>query len=164
MPTEERLAAPPPPVVSPPSAPPVHMRVRQGMRRPHNWVQLVKFCVVGGSGYVLNLAVFTAAVWALGLHHLLAATLAFVVAVANNFWWNRHWTFGAGEGRASFQAPRFFAVSVGAFLVQAAMLDVLVVLAGVPELLAQAVSVVAATPLNFVGNKMWSFAVRRAEA
>jgi putative flippase GtrA len=161
MSTEETLAAPPPPVVTAPAAPPVHLRVRQGMRRPHNWLQLLKFCLVGGSGYVVNLAVFTAAVWALGLHHLLAATAAFTVAVANNFWWNRHWTFAAGAGRARFQAPRFFTVSVLAFLVQAAILDVLVVLGGVPELVAQAASVMAATPLNFIGNKMWSFALAR---
>jgi putative flippase GtrA len=78
--------------------------------------------------------------------------------VANNFWWNRHWTFAAGEGRARFQAPRFFAVSTAAFLAQAAMLQLLVVGASTPELVAQAISVIAATPLNFVGNKMWSFA------
>ena len=166
MQTEERLAAPPPPVVAPPSAPPlaVHTRVREGMRRPHNWLQLLKFCVVGGSGYVVNLAVFSAAVWALDLHHLVAATLAFVVAVANNFWWNRHWTFAAGEGRARFQAPRFFAVSVLAFLVQAAILDALVVLGGMGELFSQAASVAAAMPFNFIGNKMWSFAAGRAAA
>ena len=163
MSTEEHLAAPPPPVVTAPSAPPVHLRVRQGMRRAHNWLQLFKFCLVGGSGYVVNLAVFTAAIWAFDLHHLLAATLAFVVAVANNFWWNRHWTFGAGEGRARFQAPRFFTVSVVAFVVQAAILDVLVVIVGMSELVSQAVSVAAATPLNFVGNKMWSFAAGRSE-
>ena len=162
--TEERLAAPPPPVVPAPSAPPVHLRVRQGMRRPHNWVQLLKFCIVGGSGYVVNLAVFTAAVWAFGLHHLLAATLAFAIAVANNFWWNRHWTFGARDGRASFQAPRFFAVSVGAFLVQAAILDVLVTVVGMEKLVSQALSVAAAMPLNFIGNKMWSFAAGPPEA
>jgi putative flippase GtrA len=27
------------------------------------------------------------------------------------------------------------------------------------EVPAQAVSIVAATPLNFIGNKMWSFAI-----
>jgi putative flippase GtrA len=31
--------------------------------------------------------------------------------------------------------------------------------AGVGELPAQAISIVAATPLNFIGNKMWSFAI-----
>ncbi len=133
-------------------------RVRQGLRRQHNWVQLVKFCAVGGSGYVVNLIVFTLAFELGNLHHLVAATIAFAVAVTNNFWWNRHWTFGARAGHAGFQAARFFAVSVGAFLFAAAVLELLVS-AGVPEVAAQAISIAAATPLNFIGNKMWSFSV-----
>ena len=138
----------------------VHTRVREGVRRRHNWVQLVKFCAVGGSGYVVNLAVFTFVVSVLDLHHLIAATAAFVVAVTNNFWWNRHWTFGAREGHAGFQAARFFAVSVGAFLFAAVILEALVNGADVAEIPAQAISNAAATPLNFVGNKMWSFGHR----
>ena len=142
---------------------PVHTRVRHGLRRPHNWMQLVKFCAVGGSGYVVNLCVFAAAYKGFGVHHIGAAAIAFVVAVFNNFWWNRHWTFGAHGARdhhAGFQAARFFAVSISAFVVQVALLEVLVQL-GMPAVLAQAVSVVAATPLNFVGNKMWTFGQRR---
>ena len=135
-----------------------HTRVRHGLRRPHNWYQLVKFCVVGGSGYVVNLCVFALCVNLLSMHHLVAATCAFVVAVANNFWWNRHWTFGAGAGHAGFQAARFFTVSVIAFLFAAAVLELLVTVGGVQELPAQAIAIVAATPLNFLGNKMWSFA------
>jgi putative flippase GtrA len=135
-----------------------HIRLRAGLRRPHNWMQLVKFCLVGGSGYVVNLTVFALCFGLAGMHHLLAATCAFVVAVLNNFWWNRHWTFKARGGHAGFQAARFFAVSVAAFVFAAAVLELLV-RAGVPELLAQAISIVAATPLNFIGNKMWSFSL-----
>jgi putative flippase GtrA len=137
-----------------------HTRVRHGLRRPHNWVQLVKFCVVGGSGYAVNLCVFALAVKVLGVHHLVAATLAFVVAVSNNFWWNRHWTFGARAGHAGFQAARFFTVSVVAFVFAAFVLELLV-RGGLPALAAQAIAIVAATPLNFIGNKMWSFGLAR---
>jgi putative flippase GtrA len=140
-----------------PTPPPVHVRVRHGMRRPHNWVQLTKFVVVGGSGYVVNLATFAVAHELAGLHHIPSATLAFVVAVINNFWWNRHWTFGAGAGHAGFQAARFFTVSVIAFLFALCVLELLVQTTGLPEIVAQAVSIIAATPLNFIGNKMWSF-------
>ena len=76
----------------------VHVRVRAGLRKPNNWLQLAKFCAVGGSGYVVNLAVFALCVEGFGAHHLVAATVAFVVAVVNNFWWNRHWTFDARGG------------------------------------------------------------------
>jgi dolichol-phosphate mannosyltransferase len=141
----------------PPAA--VHLRVRAGLRQPHNWLQLIKFFIVGGSGYAVNLATFALCVEAFNMHHLLAATCAFVVAVLNNFWWNRHWTFKARSGHAGFQAARFFAVSVVAFLFAASVLELLVSVFGVSELPAQAISIVAATPLNFVGNKMWSFAI-----
>jgi putative flippase GtrA len=140
----------------------IHLRVRAGLRKPHNWVQLLKFCAVGASGYAVNLCVFALCVEGLGMHHLLAATVAFVVAVLNNFWWNRHWTFRARSGRAGFQAARFFTVSVVAFLFAASILEVLVSVAEMPELPAQAISIVLATPLNFIGNKMWSFALEFA--
>jgi dolichol-phosphate mannosyltransferase len=137
----------------------VHLRLRAGLRKPHNWLQLVKFCAVGASGYVVNLCVFALFVGPLDTHHLVAATAAFAVAVLNNFWWNRHWTFKARGGAARFQAPRFFAVSILAFLVAAAVLELLVSVAGLPEVAAQAIAIVVATPLNFIGNKMWSFRI-----
>jgi dolichol-phosphate mannosyltransferase len=142
----------------------MHHRVRHGMRRPQNWIQLSKFFAVGGSGYVVNLAVFWLAYHKLGFHYLSSATFAFVFAVINNFWWNRHWTFGARDGHAGFQAARFFAVSVLAFFFALGVLELLVSQAGLPKLAAQAISIVVATPLNFLGNKMWSFShrVRRA--
>jgi dolichol-phosphate mannosyltransferase len=163
---DESLAAPrsasPPPEQAARPTPAIHTRVRHGLRRPHNWVQLVKFCAVGASGYIVNLTVFAIVVELVGLHHLVGATLAFLVAVTNNFWWNRHWTFRAGEGHAGFQAARFLTVSVLAFLVAASVLELLVTVVGVAEVPAQATSVLAATPLNFIGNKMWSFGRTRA--
>lgn len=127
------------------------------MRKPHNWVQLGKFLAVGLSGYVVNLGVFAFAIEVLSVHHLAAATMAFCVAVLNNFWWNRHWTFAAREGHAGFQAARFFTVSVTAFLIQVTILVLLVDVADLPKIPAQALSLAAATPVNFVGNKLWSF-------
>jgi putative flippase GtrA len=143
-----------------PSSSPVRARLRAGLRKSENWVELIKFTLVGGSGYVVNLAVFAFATSAFGLHHLAAATAAFAVAVMNNFWWNRHWTFGASDGHAGFQAARFFAVSAFAFVFAAAVLEALVRFTDMPALGAQAISIIVATPLNFVGNKMWSFAER----
>ncbi|HZC14248.1 MAG TPA: GtrA family protein [Thermoleophilaceae bacterium] len=137
----------------------MHLRVRAGLRKPHNWLQLIKFCAVGASGYVVNLSVFALGVEVLDLHHLVAATAAFVVAVTNNFFWNRQWTFRARGGHAGFQAARFFTVSVAAFLFAALVLELLVSVAEIPELPSQAIAIVAATPLNFIGNKMWSFRI-----
>ncbi len=127
------------------------------LRRPATWLELVRFALVGASGYVVNLAVFSVLLGR-GADYRLAATGAFLVAVANNFLWNRRWTFRARDGHAGFQAARFLVVSVTAFLAGLAMLHALVDGAGVAELPAQAVAIIAATPLSFVGNKLWSFA------
>jgi dolichol-phosphate mannosyltransferase len=135
----------------------LHSRVRAGMRRPDAWWQLMRFGLVGASGYVVNLAVFTLCVEVADVQYRLAATVAFLVAVTNNFLWHRHWTFRAGHGRRRHQAPRFLIVSVAAFLVGLGVLTALIELAGVPEVPAQAIAIVAVTPLSFVANKLWTF-------
>jgi putative flippase GtrA len=132
-------------------------RVRHGVRKADNWWQLARFTAVGASGYVVNLATFAVCVHALDLDFRIAAVVAFLVAVSNNFWWNRHWTFEARTGHAGHQAARFLAVSIGAFLVNFAVLEVLVTVAGLKEVVAQAIAVAAATPCNFIGNKLWTF-------
>ena len=121
-------------------------------------MQLLKFGIVGGSGYLINLAVFALLTGGLGLHHSLAAVGAFCVAVTNNFLWNRHWTFEAGDGHAGFQAARFFAVSIAALLINLAALEALIAGASLGDLAAQAIAVAVAMPFNFLGNKLWTFA------
>ena len=132
-------------------------RLGAAARQPETWVQLLKFGLVGGSGYLINLAVFALLVGSLGLHHTLAAIGAFCVAVTNNFLWNRHWTFAAGNTPAGFQAARFFAVSVASLGLNLALLEVLIV-GGAGELAAQAIAVALAMPFNFLGNRLWTFA------
>lgn len=132
-------------------------RVRAGLRRPGNWLELVRFATVGASGYVVNLAVFTVLVHAASVDYRVAATGAFLVALTNNFAWNRVWTFRARDGHAGFQAARFFVVSVTAFGFNLVVLYGLVAGLDIPEVPAQALAVAAATPLNFLGNKLWSF-------
>jgi putative flippase GtrA len=133
------------------------LRIHLGTRKPENWIQLFKFGVVGGTGYVINLAVFAVLEEALGVHHILSAVGAFCVAVTNNFLWNRRWTFRATEGHPGFQAARFLTVSVLALGVNLILLYLLVDVAGAPELPSQALSVAAAMPFNFIGNKLWTF-------
>ena len=133
-------------------------RMRDGVRRGHNWLQLIRFGLVGASGYVVNLIVFTVLVHGVDVNYRLAATGAFLVAVANNFYWNRHWTFRARDGHAGFQAARFLTVSVVAFAFNLLILEILVAGLEVAEVPAQAMAIIAATPLSFLGNKLWSFA------
>jgi putative flippase GtrA len=132
-------------------------RVRQGLRTRANWVALVRFALVGLSGYVVNLAVFALAVHGFGADYRVGAAAAFAVAVTNNFAWNRRWTFDARDGHAGFQAARFLVVSLAAFAVSLGVLQALVTGGGLAKLPAQAIAIAVVTPLSFLGNKLWSF-------
>jgi len=136
---------------------PVHVRVRHGVRRGHNWRQLLCFATVGASGYVVNLAVFAACVHLFAIDYRASAVIAFVVSVINNFWLNRHWTFDAKHEHPISQGARFFAVSLLAFGFTYLVLIALVEGAGLDKVVAQALAIAAGTPLSFVGQKLWSF-------
>jgi dolichol-phosphate mannosyltransferase len=150
--SESAVATPPPPA----AAPRAHERMREGISQPHNWIQLMKFGVVGASGYVINLIAFKIFNDNLGVYYLFASVIAFCFAVTNNFLWNRYWTFKASDGHAGFQAARFLVVSLVALAFNLVLLKILVE-AGMSEFNAQAIAVICSTPLNFIGNKLWSF-------
>jgi putative flippase GtrA len=134
----------------------LHVRVRHGVRRTHNWLQLVRFGAVGATGYIVNLAVFALCVHLVGIDYRVSAVIAWVVSVLNNFWLNRHWTFGAKQTHPVGQGIRFFAVSLVVFGFSYLVLIGLVG-AGMTKVPAQAIAIAAGTPLNFVGQKLWSF-------
>jgi len=134
------------------------VRLAGAARNRESWVQLLKFGVVGGSGYLINLGVFAFLSGNLGVYHAVAAVGAFCVAVTSNFLWNRYWTFGPGDGLAHLQAARFLAVSVACLVINLVVLELLVTSAGMNELGAQAIAVAVAMPFNFVFNKLWTFA------
>jgi dolichol-phosphate mannosyltransferase len=135
-------------------------RVRAGLRKRKNWEQLFKFCFVGATGYIVNLAVYTMLLDVAELHYISAAVGSFLVAVTNNYTLNRLWTFRAQRGAVVHQGMRFLIVSTVALLANLAVLHTLVTL-GLGEVVAQAIAIVLVTPVNFVGNKLWSFGPRR---
>ena len=131
-------------------------RAHAALRRPANWVQLAQFCAVGASGYVVNLAVYAALLRGLDVYYLVAAVGSFLVAVTNNYAWNRLWTFRRHRGHVGMQGLRFLAVSTCALVANLAVLFALASV-GLDKVLAQALAIALVTPVNFAGNKLWSF-------
>ena len=120
-----------------------------------DWMQLVRFLVVGTSGYVVNLAIFSIALF-LGAHYIPAAIIAFIVAWMNNFMLNRYWTFRAHAEAMVGQGARYLAVSVVALIANLIILQVLVD-AGLGETLSQAIAIVLVTPLSYLLSRRGSF-------
>jgi putative flippase GtrA len=131
-------------------------RAIRALTHAPNWAQLAKFCAVGLTGYGVNLLVYSWLVKRANVHYLLAATCSFLFAVANNYTWNRLWTFRGQRGHLAYQGLRFLIVSA---LVLGTNLLVLrsLVAAGLGNVPAQASAVVLVTPLSFLGNRLWSF-------
>ncbi len=149
-------------------------------------LQFVRFCVVGGSGVVVNLAVFTLTllIWlavaghihngsdvvhavrdlvtrreTVGVAHIasyVANAGGFVVSVLTNYYLNRRWTFRSTKGVAG-ELPKFVAVSVIAYGGQLAVFWLFRTQAHVAPIPSQLVAIVVVMPINFVANKLWSF-------
>jgi putative flippase GtrA len=135
---------------------PGRSRAHAVLRTRRHWVQLGKFCVVGAIGYAINVfGVYQPLIHA-GVHYLLAATCSFLVAVTCNYVLNRLWTFRDRRAGVAVQGMRFFVVSGASLGANLLALHILITL-GAGKLVGQAVAIVLVTPLNFVGNKLWSF-------
>ena len=130
-------------------------RLHVGIRRPHNWLQLVRYCLVGASGYVVNLGVYS--LLYTELSYRIAFTIAFVVAASSNVLWNRVWTFRVVHGVPHHQYARFLTISGVALCMDLAVLTFLVDTVGLHKVTAVAIAIVVATPVSFLGNKLWSF-------
>jgi len=120
------------------------------------WIQLLKFCIVGASGYVVNLIVYYALIHGLGAQYLVASVVAFLVAWLNNFVLNRQWTFPKVGSSPLKQAAKYLVVSVIGLVVNLGILWTLVHV-GTDTLLAQAIAIAAVTPLTFVLTRSWAF-------
>ncbi len=131
-------------------------RAGRALRARHNWAQLAKFCTVGGSGFAVDMVVFWSSYHYLGLEYHLAATASFLIAATSNYLWNRIWTFRDQRGHLGYQGFRFLIVSGLAYGGKQLFLTAFVSI-GTGKVIANAVAIVLVTPINFIGNKLWSF-------
>ena len=104
-----------------------------------------KFALVGASGYLVNLVLYATLVHGLGAPYLPSAALSFAAAVANNYVWNRLWTFPEHDGSIPGQAARFSLVSLVGLGLNLILLE-LFVRAGLDKVVAQALDAVRPDP------------------
>lgn len=121
-----------------------------------DWHQLIRFCLVGTSGVLVNLLVFTLLIGPWKVHHLIAATISFAVAWSTNFWLNKHWTFRNHTTSIVQQGARNLVVSLVALGLNLVILESIHA-QGMHEIPAQLIAIALVTPVNFLLNRRWSF-------
>ncbi len=131
---------------------------------PHWLRQFVKFAIVGGSGTLVNLGVFSLIIYlyvkAAGTRPLIveqiASGVAFCVAVVSNYYFNRRWTF-RHTGPVMVHFGRFFIVSCVGLGLNVFFYTALHSWAGIGEHLSQFLAIGCVMPFNFLGSKFWAF-------
>lgn len=136
---------------------PLRERLRSAVLHTGNWLQFFRFAVVGVTGYLVNLGVYALCLHVLGIDYRIASVIAYFTSVMNNFWLNRHWTFGARGRNPAAQGVRFFIVTLVAFGFSELLLIGMVEGLGFSKLIAQALATIGGMPINFIGQKLWSF-------
>ena len=125
-----------------------------------NFLQFIKFCVVGLSNTLIGYLVYTLCVY-LGLHYFWANLLGFIVSVANAFYWSNKYVFrkGSEESRNlywSFVKTVLAYASTGIIL-NSVLLWLLIDRWYISEYIAPILILLVTVPTNYVMNKYWSF-------
>jgi putative flippase GtrA len=119
------------------------------------------FIVVGVAGYVLQTAVLWLLVGRVGLPVVPATLVATEAAVLHNFVWHMRWTWAdrpVGPGAMVMRLLRFNLANGGVSLAGgAALMALLVIVFGVHYLVANLVTVVACSVVNYLASDRWVF-------
>ena len=133
--------------------------------------RFVRFCVVGASGVVVNLGVFTLVSLVAGssltadTRFLVANACGFAVSVCTNFLLNEFWTFGDRELHRSHtqflrRIVKFYLVASVAGVVQLGVAFAARNVLGMWDQVAVLCGIAIATGINFVANNLWTFRVK----
>lgn len=112
--------------------------------------RMLGYGAVGATGIAVDLSIVEA-LSVLGVHHLLAITVAYQTAMTYNFALQRSFVYGATAGNVLRQYLRYLTVDVSAFAVRAGAVIVLVDLSDPFTALPYLSAVDPAVPASFIG-------------
>jgi len=132
-------------------------------------IQFIKFAIVGGLNAMIDLGILNLLIYSTGIvsgfYYSIFKSVSFLAAVTNSYFWNKHWTFRAGDAPATIEFLKFFLVNLVGFGINVGAASIVVNIIGVPagisgELWANigAVSAVFISLFwNFIGMKFIVF-------
>jgi putative flippase GtrA len=119
-------------------------------------VQFLKYCMIGVSGVVVDFLLYCLMVQILNWDYQLANFISASAGIANNYWWNRKWTFQSKDHPwARFM--RFYSVGVFGLGLSAGLLYLLIEQAGLGEVWAKVICLMIVVLFQYNLNKRYSF-------
>ncbi len=119
--------------------------------------EIIRFAIVGTSNFVIIMLVAWLLAERLGVNFYAANCVAYVLAFANNFYWNRVWVFKSSSAAVRRQFLLFLTAYAVAYLVQLASVALLKQVVGLDENLANFIGLFPFGATNFLMNKFLTF-------
>lgn len=116
-----------------------------------------RFLLVGGSCFLINLAILYLCTDLLGIHYLISMLISIIVVNTIGWLANRTWTFTSQNRNKLTEYARYITVNLGSFAFSLTLMAVLVSLLGVHYLLASTLIAAGLTIINFTLHRDWSF-------
>jgi putative flippase GtrA len=117
--------------------------------------RMVKYGIVGVLNVAIDFSLYALLV-TIGVWYPLAKTMSLTVATANGYTLNRIWTFRAGPHR-HIALAKYAGVQAVSLAANVTVLALLVEIAGLNEIVAQAIALPFIAVLSFLGQRLWTF-------
>jgi len=127
--------------------------------RLRTWERFIKFCIVGGTGILINMGVLALITEIIQLPYQLSSIIAIETAILWNFALNDKWTFKKSTNKSSTLTKmiKFHAVSIGGALINWLILIGLTEITGMYYLLSNLIGIATATAWNYLANVKYTW-------
>ena len=95
---------------------------------------IIDFGIVNLLFYVVNATLHLENHSAITLWFIICATISFMAATLNSFYWNRKWTFEASHRSIKETLPHFYLVTISSFLINVGLSSLIVGINPLPSL------------------------------
>lgn len=133
-----------------------------------NIKRFIKFCIVGASGFCVNLGLLALFVEVAGMHKVWAQIPSYQISILTNFMFNEFWTFSDRRtpGLKSFliRAVKFNLVSQVGWGINISVYYLALNVAGIYYIVSQIIAIAVATIWNFFSNLIWTWRQKQGEA
>lgn len=129
-----------------------HLRLR-------TWKRFVKFCIVGGSGVVVNTGILAALTAFAQMDYRIASIIAIEAAIIWNFFLNDKWTFKKSTNKSNIftKLLKFNGVSLVGAAINWVVLIAITEGLGIYFIISNLVGILVATAWNYLANKKYTW-------
>jgi putative flippase GtrA len=120
-------------------------------------IKFLKFCAVGVTNTIITLIVFYLINKVLMVNYIVSTSVSYLCGVVNSYYLNRRYTFKDKNSNVFLQFTRFITLNLVSLGVNLILMYLFVELFYLDSMIAQVLSTIATTLLNFAGSKLIVF-------